>query len=125
MKIKLLTLNYQRNGVAGEPFFVATVKNTSDTKGTFVITFTTEADTDVINKHSCRVVMIEGYGVIHPFYQCWRGDCIANELQTCINEETEKLNVDMYDLHTILENDTTGSTYPISDKNESPKSFFH
>ncbi len=121
MKMKLTTLNYQRNGVSGEAFFAATVKNTSDTKGTFLITFQTKQDSDIIDRHSCRVVMIEGYGVIQPFYECWRGDCIADELQKCINALCEEKNVDMYYLHSILENEATGNNYPVHYKNESAK----
>lgn len=112
MKMTLIALNYQRNGVCGEGFFVAVTKNISDTKGVFLTTFSTVDDVDQIDPTTCRVIMLEGRK--NPHYQCWRGDRISTDIANLLNELKEKHNVnDWYDLHTIFENKATGSKLPV------------
>ena len=112
MKMKLLTLQYQRNGVSGEGFYAATVQNLTDTKGKFLITFTTELDGDKLEYSSSRCVMLEGKE--NPFYECWRGDNIGGDLQKLLNELKAKHNVESwYDLHLIYENKVTKHKLPV------------
>ncbi len=93
MKMKLLALNFQRNGVGGECFFVALVHNLTDVKGKFLITFDTEEkdEEETINYSSCRVVMIEGRD--NCIYECWRGDRISDDISSLINDEMKKAKV--------------------------------
>lgn len=107
-KMKILALNFQRNGVSGNPFFAVITENLSDTKGKFLITFETKGDNDDIDIQSCRVVMLEG--IDKPFYECWRGDTIARELQIQLESLRIKNKVKTwYDLKCLLHNKATVS----------------
>jgi len=86
--MKLLTLQYQRNGICGEGFYAATVQNLADTKGKFLITFAPKGGKDEIDTPSCRCVMLEGRD--NPFYECWSGDNISIDLARVLNELKEK-----------------------------------
>lgn len=112
-KMKLLSLNYQRNGISGEGFFHAIVQNLSDNKGKFLISFTTdEKQSETVNCSTCRVVMLDGYE--HPEYACWRGDVIAEEIQNCIETIRGKHNLhSFFDVSTLMKNKDTKTKLPL------------
>lgn len=109
MKMKLIALNYQRNGVGGEPFYSVLIENLQDTKGLFLATFLTKTKDDIrewIDWVSCRVVMI---GETKNHYENWRGDVISEQIQSLLNEEMAKVGVkDWFDLSVYLESKITG-----------------
>lgn len=108
--MKLIALNFQRNGVGGEPFYSILFENLQDTKGTFIATFITKDVSDnkeKIDWSSCRVVMI---GETKNHYQNWRGDVLSEQIESLLNEEVIKSGVrNWYDLHVYLESSETGS----------------
>lgn len=117
--MKLLSLNFQRNGIGGDPFFQATAQDLSDNKGKFLITFETdESKDDEIISSSCRVSLLEGDHK-HPEYSCWRGDTIAGELQILLTELREKHNVkSLFDLKIYFQNKATKTNFKIHYKDE-------
>jgi hypothetical protein len=118
MKSKLLTLNFQRNGVGGESFYSATIQNIYDYKGIFLITFNVlPIDEDKVNSTTCRCVMLEGKD--NPFYENWRGDEIGHDLNTLLQNLIKKHNVEsLWDLHALYENKATKQNIPFSYKKE-------
>jgi len=55
--MKIIAMNFQRNGVSGEPFYVATFNKLDDgTKGNFIATFQVNNEDTYIDSSSCRVV---------------------------------------------------------------------
>lgn len=83
MKIK--SIHYSRNGVMGEPFFTVFYHDAEPDYGNMIATFTTEPDTSVIIRGTCRVVSID-----NPTYQ-YRCDVIAINLQKKLNEMVKEL----------------------------------
>lgn len=79
--MKLKTLNYQRNGICGNPFYTATFNKLNDgLKGNFVATFETDENDKKVDGNSCRVIDID-----KPF-SAWRGDRIASEIQDVLKD---------------------------------------
>lgn len=99
---KIETIRFQRNGVAGEPFYHCFVRNLPDAKGRFLITFQTDSKDLTINTGTCRVVCLD------QFNAAWRGDNIGYDLQkrldTGLASERLRRNNDsltIYDLITL------------------------
>ena len=80
MTAKIKYLQYQRNGVKGEPFYhcLATIKD--DKSREMLITFMTGVNDTQILWSSCRAV------AINDLSTNWRGDVIAS----CLNDELDK-----------------------------------
>jgi hypothetical protein len=115
MKMFLQTLQYHRNGIGGNSFWSASVKNIKDCKGLFLITFETggEGENEAIDHETCRVIMLEG--LKNPLYECWRGDNISYDLEQLLTELKKKESVtSLYDLHLIYENRDTGARWVIN-----------
>ena len=70
MKIKII--NYQRNGVSGDGFFVAKIM---DGKQYLLATFETNDTDDHLRTETCRVIGPD------DLEQGWRGDYYADEIQ--------------------------------------------
>jgi len=81
MKAKIKYLQYQRNGVMGEPFYhcVAIIKD--DISREMLITFRGNMNDNGIVTESCRAVEIS-----NPLSK-WRGD----EIAYCLNTEFTKM----------------------------------
>jgi hypothetical protein len=100
--LKIKSLRFQRNGVAGQPFYHAFVDNLPDFKGNFLITFQSNyKDLKVLPK-TCRVVCLDKPNL------AWRGDNIAAELNERISigleSERQRRNnpkLTIYDLITL------------------------
>jgi hypothetical protein len=79
--MKAISLIFQRNGVAGEPFFQFVYLNKEQgfkKQMKFVATFTTsgtEDENERVNFSSCRVTSPD-----YPNLK-WRGDVVAGEIQ--------------------------------------------
>ena len=96
-------MNFQRNGVGGEPFFVATFSKLDDgTKGNFVATFEVDNADKQINSSTCRVVEVG-----NP-YESWRGDNIASQIQKAFEATGMK---GYYDMVTALRESAKGTMY--------------
>ena len=80
MKAKIKYLNYQRNGVAGEPFYHCLATITDDKKRDMLITFQTGVNDTQILWSSCRAVDV------NELELKWRGD----EIAYCLNNELDK-----------------------------------
>lgn len=103
MKIKTLSgLTFQRNGIAGEPFYhcFLTIEEKENENLNFIATFATlpEQDKSIeedknINTSSCRVVCLQ-----QPENK-WRGDKFAYALQKHFNNVLSK-GQRIYDLST-------------------------
>ena len=77
MKATIKYLNFQRNGVAGEPFYHCLATITDDIKRDMIITFQAKNDDKEIIWGSCRAVYMEDLSLK------WRGD----EIAYCLNKE--------------------------------------
>jgi hypothetical protein len=92
MKLKINYLKFQRNGVAGEPFYHCFCTVTDDKKREMILTFTTQNNDDkTVNWSSCRAVCINEPG------EAWRGDVLAYELQRELSKEMAKHGGEIYD----------------------------
>ena len=101
MKSKLKKLNYQRNGIMGIGFYVCEFQNISEGKGNFIATFETveEGAKETVNITNCRVIETSN------LYDGWRGDRIANDIQTMLDEYQTKNNLaSWYDITSLLRN---------------------
>lgn len=85
MTIKTLNnLNYQRNGVCGNPFYSCII-TVVENEGTFLATF--ELNNQIFNLYSCRIVQLE-----NPMGK-WRGDEFGYDLIHYFNDATTKKNI--------------------------------
>jgi hypothetical protein len=104
MKAKIKYLNYQRNGVAGEPFYHCLAQITDDVKRDMIITFTAKSDDKEIVWSSCRSVYMGDLSLK------WRGD----EIAYCLNKELYRLMAEnkgtIYDCCTFKHNEQTTQT---------------
>lgn len=79
MSIKIKSVNFQRNGIHGEPFCSVLY---TDKKQTFIATFRTEEDNtkESIIPSTCRVVNLEDHT------SCWRGDEISQQIEHALHD---------------------------------------
>jgi hypothetical protein len=91
MKLKINNVNFQRNGVHGEPFYAV---HYTENKEEFLATFRTQPqDENIIDWTSCRVCCIN-----KPI-AAFRGDYIAGFLQSSLNAMRRKQKKEsIYDL---------------------------
>jgi hypothetical protein len=90
--INIKSINFQRNGVMGEPFY-SVVYTRRDYPSRFLATFRLIEGTDNrIDITSCRVVVLEDNS------QCWRGDEEARELQDALDARKMHKEDSFYDL---------------------------
>lgn len=67
MKMKLLTLNYQKNKIYKKNFFSTTIQNLTNTKNIFLITFITKKKKNKINIPSYKYIILKKKK--NPIYQ--------------------------------------------------------
>jgi hypothetical protein len=83
MKIK--SIHFQRNGVAGECFYTVYYTDRHPEFGDMVATFTTDPETSrKINRTTCRAISLT-----HPEL-AYRGDEVADELQRELNDRIKQ-----------------------------------
>lgn len=70
--MKINSLNYQRNGVSGEGFYIC--QYALDGEWGLIATFRTYNDERTINRETCRAIDPE------DLTKCYRGDIVADEL---------------------------------------------
>ncbi len=98
--MKLKSIHYQRNGVAGQSFFTCYYTDNShpDFKGQMIATFATaDGDESKIDRRSCRVINTD-----QPLMK-YRGDEIADDLQKVFNKMS-KAGLAPYGIYTFTEN---------------------
>jgi len=100
--MKIIAMNYQRNGVSGEPFMSALINGIAGTKGTFIATFETNDKDTEINQSTCRVVDVYNH------YEGWRGDQISYDIQKAFKETGLKT---FYDWITKFRESAKGTLY--------------
>lgn len=100
--MKILAMNYQRNGISGESFIVARIKNIDGRIGDFLVTFQTNDADKEINPHTCRVVELNNV------YDNWRGDYISFDIQKLFKATGVKT---YYDWLTQFRESAKGSQY--------------
>jgi len=83
----LKIISYQRNGVGGNGFFVATCNEFGKD---FVVTFETDGQ-DSIDAGTCRAICLDDLA------EKWRGDDFAFEMQIIINKRLKPRGA-VYDL---------------------------
>ena len=98
-KIEFSILNLQRNGIGGNPFYVAEVQDLSEDRiVNLLVTFEESRDLDMIHRRgpidesSCRAVQID------DFTSSWRGDHYASLMNKVFKKMTEDLDFSLYNM---------------------------
>ncbi len=102
MKAKIKYLKFQRNGVAGEPFYHCLIDLIEKDLGgvitrEMIVTFRATNDDKGIIPASCRVVCLA------EISEAWRGDEIAYSLQRTFDAEMKEKGGTIYDCCTKTE----------------------
>lgn len=95
MKIKILNLTYQRNGVHADSFYHCLAEITDGIKRKMLVTFQTQKDDAKVNLGTCRAVNLDDLS------EKWRGDEIGIELNKELYKQCLKVSGTIYDCITI------------------------
>ena len=91
-------MNFQRNGVAGEPFYSLTLETKEKNKRNhYLVTFQTD-DKDIrVDRHTCRVVNLQ------DITESWRGDIFADYINIMFEELRKGFQLGLVAIYDFLE----------------------